>query len=82
MTEFRAFSQRNPRRPPLRVCPGCGGHHYAWSEIECCADCKRHGVEGHAGVGIAALVRKQREDRRILDRLPEPPPVADDGIPY
>ena len=50
-------------RPPLRICPICGGDHYAWQESAPCKRCARAEVaEREAGIG--AVLREERLKRR------------------
>lgn len=68
---------KRSNRPPRRICRGCGGEHYAWSESAVCVSCKPSLIEGSRAV--AAEVRRQREGRRQeqLDSLsPSSPPAA------
>jgi hypothetical protein len=57
------------RRPPRRICPGCGRHHYAWAESQPCSDCASGATENRGE--LAQMARQAREARRqeMIDRL-------------
>lgn len=50
------------RRPPLRICPICGGDHYAWSEQQACRRC-RDDVLGER-TALAEELKRRRLERR------------------
>lgn len=56
-----------PRRPPLQLCPGCGGHHYSWSEFALCRPCVKAREEREGGE--LSLREMQRRNTARLERL-------------
>lgn len=72
------YRRRRSGIPPKRLCPACGGVHYAWSDNQVCRRCLEESV-GENRSALADLVRERRIDRlgtpaetpaRPVDRVP------------